>query len=220
MLSLLAWQTPKVFRKQNRDVCVRQQVDQFVIQSMAITLSHWLSHIHIYICSCKHLLYNAEASTMLYWATSFYIRGLCTFFPSKSFFWFMNSFGLYGFKHNYASNRVLFDPCQFSLKPYVFSWHLYHIVRLIQTQLSVYICDFVSSHGGILAWLLVAALPACLCSSADLMTQRSRCSLKQAVGYRHIWTHSVWLECWYGYVRGWLNIFLCSYIFQKINVEL
>lgn len=115
-------------------------------------------------------------------------------FSSKIFKKNIDSFGLCGFKHNYASTRVLFNSCQFSLKPYVFSWHLYHIVRLIQTQLSVCVYDFVAGRGGILAWLLVAALPVCLYSSGDLMTQRSQCSLKQAVGHRHIWIFSVWHE--------------------------
>ena len=75
-----------------------------------------------------------------YRATSFLYVTLNIFFSQQETFWFINSFGLCRFKHIYASNRVLFDPCQFSLKPYVFSWHLYHIVRLIQTQLSVCVC--------------------------------------------------------------------------------
>lgn len=136
-------------------------------------LSVCLAHSRMQIFSCKHLLYNAEVPT-LYSVTSFFYMcvAFAPFFPQQEAFWFMNSSGLSGFKHNYASNRVLFDPCQSSLKPYVFSWHLYHIVGLIQTLLSVCACNFVSSHGGIFAWLLVAALPVCLYSSADLMTQK------------------------------------------------
>lgn len=141
------------------------------------------------------------------------LTAFALFFQRENF-WFINSHGLCGFKHNYASNRVLFDPCQFLVKPYVFSWHLYHIVRLIQTQLSVRVCDFVAGHGGILAWLLVAAPTVCLYSSADLMTQRSRCSLKQAVGHRHIWTRSVWYESECGCLRGWLNMFVCRSVLQ------
>lgn len=41
----------------------------------------------------------------------------------------------------------------------------------------VCVCDFVADHSGILAWLLVAALPVCLYSSADPVTPRSRYSL-------------------------------------------
>lgn len=160
MLSLLAWQSPTVFCKQNRDVCVRQQVDQFVIQSVAITLSHSLSHIHMYIFSCKHLLYNAVVLQAVLGNLLIYVAFASLF--QQTFFWFINSFGLCGFKHNYASNRVLFDPCQFSLKPYVFSWHLYHIVILIQTQLSVCVCLWLCSRPWRNPCLAVSSSLACM----------------------------------------------------------
>lgn len=84
MLSLLAWQTPAVFCKQNRDVCVRQQVDQFVTQSMAITLS--LSHIHMYIYSCKHSLYNAVALQVVLGDLLIYVASASFFFSSRKSF--------------------------------------------------------------------------------------------------------------------------------------
>lgn len=59
----------------------------------------------------------------------------------------------------------------------------------------VCVCDFVAVHRRILSCLLVAALPVCLYSSADLVTQRLQCSLKQAEGHKHMWTRSVWHEC-------------------------
>lgn len=155
----------------------------------------------------------------MHWATSFflYVCGFCTFFSTE---FFIDIFGLCGFKHNYASTRVLFDSCQFSLKPYVFSWHLYHSVRLIQTQLSVCVYDFEAGRGRILVWLLVAALPACLYSSAALVTWRSQGLLKLAVGQRHIWMNSIWHDCWCGCVGGCLDTFrptsVCSPVFQYI----
>lgn len=205
MLSLLPWQTPTGFCKQNRDVCVRQQVDQFVIRPIGITLSHSRSRIHTRVSAHVNTYCTMQSS----------LKGdLASFFSPSKIFLNVRPSLVYVDLNNYASNRVLFDPCQFSLKPYVFSWHLYHIVRLIQTQLSVCVCDFVAGRGGILAWLLVAALPVCLYSSADLVTQRSWCSLKQAVGHRHIWTRDVWHEWWRGCVRGWLNMFVCSRVVQ------
>lgn len=152
MLSLLPRQTPAVFCKQNGDVCVRQQVDRFVI---------WFEAIHSSFTHARvHLLKFAQVSVVF--KDGFHL-----------FFIFFIYERLCLFKLNYTPNRVLFDPCPFSLAPYVFSWHLYHIVGLIQTQSSVCFCDFVAGQGGILAWLLVAALPACLYSPADLVTRRS-----------------------------------------------
>lgn len=150
-------------------------MDPFVFQGRGSSLSHSPSvshtHTHIYICSYKHFTVQCRASTC---PGSFF---------KNMFFAFFLPFDLvtapvYVDLNNYASNRVLFDPCQFSLKPYVFSWHLYHIVALIQTHLSVCVSDW-PGHAGIPAWLLVAALPVCLYSSADLLTQRSGRSLKR-----------------------------------------
>lgn len=83
----------------------------------------------------------------------------------------------------------------------------------------VCVCDFVAIHRRILSCLLVAALPVCLYFSADLMTQRLQCSLKQAEGHRHMWTRSVWHGCLRGCARGWLNTFVCIEIVQYKNVK-
>lgn len=159
---------------------------------------HSLTHTHTHLLGSTPL-YAAEAFVSEpgkpLWREAF-LHLIWVFL----FFFFFNIRGtlIYVDLHQTAC-RVLFDPCQLSLKPYVFSWHLYHNVGLIQTQLSVCVrlCDFVSCHRGIFAWLLVAALPVCLYSSADLVTPKATMITERELRVRrHIWTHFVWYECW------------------------
>lgn len=199
MLSLLTWQTPTpVLCKQNRAVCVWGGRWTNLSFSVDAVMSHSLSHTHTHTSArfnstvCCGSLRFWTRKTSLTWSFSAPYLSFSFFFKRK------RNFDLCRFTPNSAC-RVLFDPCQLSLKPYVFSWHLYHNVGLIQTQLSVCVrlCDFVSRHRGIFAWLLVAALPVCLYSSADLVTPKATMITERELRVRrHIWTHSVWYECW------------------------
>lgn len=172
-------------------------MDQFVIQCGRRHVPFTLSLTHTHICSVQ-LHCMLWKPSFLNQENLFDVKLFCTLF--EFFFFFFKrkrNFDLCRFTPNSAC-RVLFDPCQLSLKPYVFSWHLYHNVGLIQTQLSVCVrlCDFVSRHRGIFAWLLVAALPVCLYSSADLVTPKATMITERELRVRrHIWTHSVWYEC-------------------------